>query len=200
LFRSTDGQIVGLRERKKAKTRETIQVHALDLFRRQGYGATTVEQIIEASEVSESTFYRYFTTKAAVALEDDYDPLLVEAFRAQPLGLTTLQALRAAFREVSSQLSTGDREGARERIDLMLSVPELRATMLDQFADAMRLLADVVGERTGREAVDPRVRTLAGAVVGAAVAVIFTMGEDPTADLWTLMGEALVRLEEGLDI
>ena len=72
--------------------------------------------------------------------------------------------------------------------------------MLDQFADAMRLLADVVGERTGREAVDPRVRTLAGAVVGAAVAVIFTMGEDPTADLWTLMGEALVRLEEGLDI
>lgn len=200
MFRSTDGQIVGLRERKKAKTRETIQVHALDLFRRQGYGATTVEQIIEASEVSESTFYRYFTTKAAVALEDDYDPLLVEAFRAQPLGLTTLQALRAAFREVSSQLSTGDREGARERIDLMLSVPELRATMLDQFADAMRLLADVVGERTGREAVDPRVRTLAGAVVGAAVAVIFTMGEDPTADLWTLMGEALVRLEEGLDI
>ena len=200
MFRSTDGQIVGLRERKKAKTRETIQVHALDLFRRQGYGATTVEQIIEASEVSESTFYRYFTTKAAVALEDDYDPLLVEAFRAQPLGLTTLQALRAAFREVSSQLSTGDREGARERIDLMLSVPELRATMLDQFADAMRLLADVVGERTGREAVDPRVRTLAGAVVGAAVAVIFTMGEDPTADLWTLMGEALVRLEEGRDI
>lgn len=51
---------VGLRERKKAKTKAAIQQHALRLFRQQGYQATTVEQIAEAAEVSPSTFFRYF--------------------------------------------------------------------------------------------------------------------------------------------
>jgi AcrR family transcriptional regulator len=189
----------GLRERKKAKTREAIQSHALDLFRRQGYDATTVDQIIDAADVSESTFYRYFPTKAAVALDDGYDPLLVEAFRAQPLDLTSLEAIRAAFHDVFSELTSEERLGLSERICLMLSVTELRAAMLDQFADAMQLLAEVVGERTGRGAVDPRVRSLAGAVVGGAIAVMFTVGEDPTADLATLMDEALANLESGFD-
>jgi AcrR family transcriptional regulator len=189
----------GLRERKKAKTREAIQSHALDLFRRQGYDATTVDQIIDAVDVSESTFYRYFPTKAAVALDDGYDPLLVEAFRAQPLALTTLEAIRAAFRDVFFELSPEERRGLSERIGLMLAVTELRAAMLDQFADAMHLLAEVVGDRTGRGADDPRVRGLAGAVVGGAIAVMFAVGEDPTADLATLMDEALANLESGFD-
>jgi hypothetical protein len=52
------GRIVGLRERKKAKTRAAIQEHALRLFRIQGYEATTIEQIADAAEVSPSTVFR----------------------------------------------------------------------------------------------------------------------------------------------
>src|SRR5438309_1930906 len=88
----------GLRERKKARTRAEIQRHALRLFRRQGYEATTISQIAEAAEVSESTFFRYFPTKEDVVLWDEFDPVIVDAFRSQPVALGPIPALRAAFR------------------------------------------------------------------------------------------------------
>ena len=81
---------------------------------------------------------------------------------------------------------------------LILAVPELRAAMLDQFGQALGLLASVLAERTGRSADDMAVRTLAGAVVGAAMAVMFAMLDDPGADLAALFDEAMRLLENGL--
>ncbi len=57
---------LGLRERKKLRTRETIVAVATGLFVEQGYEATTTAQIAEAAEVSSSTFFKYFPTKADV--------------------------------------------------------------------------------------------------------------------------------------
>jgi AcrR family transcriptional regulator len=195
-----DRPSVGLRERKKARTRAAIQAHALRLFRGQGYDATTVQQIIEEAEVSESTFFRYFPTKGDVVLSDDFDPLIVDAFRSQPPDLRPIQALRGAFRAVFDQLSAQEISEQQERMHLILSVPELRAVMLDQFASAMRLLAVVLAERTGRQPEDTAVLTLAGAVVGAVVAVTFAMGDDPTANFAARLDEAMAHLESGLEL
>ncbi len=195
-----DRPTVGLRERKKARTRAEIQGHALRLFHQHGYDATTVAQIIEEAEVSESTFFRYFPTKGDVVLSDDYDPLIVEAFLAQPPELSPIQALRAAFRMVFNRLSNHEMSEQSDRMHLILSVPELRGAMLDQFASAMSLLAEVVAERTGRPPDDMAVRTLAGAVVGAAMAVLFAFVDDPAGDLATLLDEAMAHLEAGLQL
>jgi AcrR family transcriptional regulator len=191
---------VGLRERKKAKTRSAIQTQALRLFREQGYDATTVQQIIAEAEVSESTFFRYFPTKGDVVLLDEFDPLIVEAFLGQPAEIGPIHALRIAFRTVFDGLSTSDASDQRERIHLILSVPELRAAMMDQFASAMRLLAEVLAERTGRGVDDMTVRTLAGAVVGAAMSVMLVMADDPKADLALMLDEAMGHLEGGLEL
>ena len=194
----SDHPPTGLRERKKARTRSAIQSHALQLFREQGYDATTVQQIIEEVEVSESTFFRYFPTKADVVLSDEFDPVIVAAFRGQPRELSVIQALRASFALAFAQMSDDDRAVQEDRMLLVLSVPELRAAMLDQFASAMGLLAEIIAERTGRSPNDVSVRTFAGAVVGAAMAAMFAIADDPSSDVAETLDQSMACLEDGL--
>ena len=186
-----------LRERKKQRTRTTIQAHALRLFRERGYDNTTVEMICEAAEVGPATFYRHFPSKPDVVLWDEFDPLIVAAFKAQPPELTALQAFRAATRAVFAQLTPTQRDDQRQRTALALSVPELRAVMLDQLADALQLLAHAIAERSGQPADSLPIRTLAGAIIGAAMAAMLALGDDPDADIATLFDQAIAQLEAG---
>jgi AcrR family transcriptional regulator len=188
----------GLRERKKERTRETIRREAMRLFREQGYEGTTVQQIIDAVEVSESTFFRYFPTKGHVVLTDDFDPIIVAAFQRQPADLTPIQALRVAFREAFGALQPEEAAEQTDRMHMMLAVPELRAAMLEQLAASMKLLDTILAERAGRSPEDLAVRTLSGAVVGAAMAAMFVMLDDPQADLSAVLDETMSHLEGGL--
>ena len=120
----------GLRERKKAKTRAAIQAQALRLFRERGYAGTTVEQIAAAAEVSQSTFFRYFRTKEDVVLHDRFDPVLIEAFHAQPEELAPAQALRAAMRAVFAELPAAELEQERLRGELSAFATATPATTL----------------------------------------------------------------------
>jgi len=65
-----------LRERKKVRTRGAIQEQAIRLFREQGYDETTVEEVAAAADVSPSTVFRYFPTKADLVIYDDLDERL----------------------------------------------------------------------------------------------------------------------------
>ncbi len=190
----------GLRERKKAKTRASIQEHALRLFREQGYQETTVEQIADAAEVSPSTFFRYFPTKEDVVMYDAFDPLLLEAFRSQPPDLTMIEAMRGAMREVFGGLPAEQMTLMRERGMLIFSVPELRAAAMDQFLDTGQYLVAMVAERVGRHPDDFAVRALAGAVIGVLVAAMLPAIQDPNADFLDLMDKGLAYLEDGLPL
>jgi AcrR family transcriptional regulator len=63
------GVQVGLRERKKARLRQQIIDTSIRLFRRHGYEATRVEDIVQILEISQPTFFRYFPSKDAVLRE-----------------------------------------------------------------------------------------------------------------------------------
>jgi AcrR family transcriptional regulator len=194
------GPKAGLRERKKARTRAEIQRQALRLFRERGYEATTVARIAEAAEVSESTFFRYFPTKEDVVLWDEFDPLIFEAFKAQPAEFDPIRALRDAIRAVLARTSPTEREQLRERVGLLLSVPPLRAALVDQIHGPMRLLALAVAERTGRRPDDPAVRTFTGAMMGVGLSAMFAAAENPDADIVSLIDEGLAQLEAGFPL
>ena len=92
----------GLRERKKRRTRASLIEAATELCLRQGYDATTVEQIAAAANVSPRTFSRYFPTKVsvvAVSLKKK-DALMAAAMEKQPVGITEYDALLGASIDV----------------------------------------------------------------------------------------------------
>jgi AcrR family transcriptional regulator len=188
----------GLRERKKAKTKAAIQAHAVRLFRAQGYDATPVEQIAEAAEVSPSTVFRYFPTKEDLVIADEYDPMLIAAFEAQPPGLSPVQVLRNALWTTFADMSSGELDVQRERVMLVLSVPALWGASLNNLNDTMRMLTDMVAAREGRTAHDPAVRTFSGAVFGVMLEVMFRWTREPDMDLPAELDRALAHLEAGL--
>jgi AcrR family transcriptional regulator len=191
---------VGLRERKKARTRAAIREHALRLFREHGYDATTVEQIAEAAEVSPSTFFRYFPTKEDVVLQDDFDVIGLQAFEAQPPEMSPFAAYRAAMVQTFMSLSPEERDRFRETMELTLTVPEVRARALDELARSVDAVAAAFARRTGRAADDLAVRNAAGAVIGVVLAATLPWAGQPAADTLARIDAALVHLEAGLPL
>jgi AcrR family transcriptional regulator len=190
----------GLRERKKARTRAAIREHALRLFREQGYYATTVEQIAEAAEVSPSTFFRYFPTKEDVVLQDDIDVLGMETFQSQPAGMSPIAAFRAAAAQMITTLTPEELDRFRETTKLTMTVPEVRARALDEFARTIEQIAAAVALRTGRSPDDFAVRNLAGAVVGVIMSATMPWEEMPTTDMFERIDTALANLEAGFPL
>ena len=191
----------GLRERKKQKTRWSIQEHALRLFQEQGYEQTTVDQIAAAAEVSPSTFFRYFKAKEDVVTEDEYDPLLLGLLAEQPPDRPILSALRHVVTDVLGQIGPDESARLYQRTKLQLSVPALRARMMDGFAGNLDMLAVGIAERVGRSADDPRVRVFVGALVGAMLVAIIGWAEaGGKSSLGEALDEALAYLEDGLPL
>lgn len=190
----------GLRAKKKAKTRSAIQRQALRLFATQGYESTTVEQIAEAAEVSPSTVFRYFPTKEKLVVSDGYAPEVVEAFRAQPAGLSPLQAVRAAIRMAFEGMSGEEVAERRQLQELVLTVPELWAASLDNIKQTQRMLAELVAEQSGRAPDDAEVRSFTGAVFGVLLEVWLRWADDPDLDALEALDRGLAHLEAGLPL
>ena len=188
-------QSVGLRERKKARTRAAIQDAALRLYLEQGYDATTVEQIADAAEVSPSTFFRYFPTKAETALYDRLDPVFLQSFVEQPADLSPTAALRAAMWDVLSRLAPEESELEQARWRLVAGVPELRAALAERIAPLGQMVAEALGKRIGRRPDDLTVRVWTGAVVGGLMAAVFAALQDG-GDVMEYVDRSISQLEE----
>ncbi|GAA4997668.1 TetR/AcrR family transcriptional regulator [Kitasatospora paranensis] len=170
-------RVLGLRERKKQRTRDALVDAAHRLFLTQGYGRTTVDEIAASVDVSQRTFFRYFANKEEVALAvmSDAEDYFIDCLRRRPADENPLQAMRAAITEAWLELGQDDQSGpagvtaALELFELLETTPTLLAAHLRRTTEQEGVVAGVLAEREGLDAaVDLRPRLLA-AVFGAVV-------------------------------
>lgn len=83
----------GKREETKANNRQAILDAARRVFAELGYGATTVRDIIRATDLASGTFYNYFKSKEEVfqALQDDTALRVRPRLRAERIRAATFE-------------------------------------------------------------------------------------------------------------
>jgi AcrR family transcriptional regulator len=188
----------GLRERKKAHTRQVIQEQAMRLFLDKGYPATTVQEIATAAGVSHMTFFRYFPSKEDVVLADDYDPLIVELLRKRPASEPDVEKLRRALLAGLTVLSSADRQALLDRTRLVLRTPALRARLWENQLQTEELLVRALtSEGEGADGLARRV-LVAGCLAAVTTALLVWVEHDGEPDLPALVEEAFVALRAGV--
>ncbi|GAA3932585.1 TetR/AcrR family transcriptional regulator [Actinoplanes auranticolor] len=146
---STTTAEVGLRERKKAATRQALHEAAVRLAIAHGADKITVEAVADEAGVSRRTFSNYFASKEEALLYGDHQRItvLVGMVAARPAGEGPWQALTEAARQFYRQV--GERDPAWVAQTRMLrSRPALLAQQLNTFAAVERELAAAVAART----------------------------------------------------
>ena len=123
----------GLTERNKERTRREIAEAAGQLFIQRGYGATTVQDIAEAADVSPRTFFRYFPCKedvitviASTTMNDVLDHLA-----GHDAGESLGSVLRATFAAALLPV-VDDPDAARAFQHMLRDTPALRGRWLEE--------------------------------------------------------------------
>jgi AcrR family transcriptional regulator len=168
----------GLRSRKKAKTRMMIEDAALKLFAEQGYEATTVEQIAAEVEISTTTFFRYFPSKADVVLchQDANMPLLREAILQFPAGESDLSAVQHAINAV--WVPNADPVHSHRAGLAVATSASLRGLYNDMSRNWLEGIAEALAERRGLSEPDDQATITARVAVGVFNEAVRAWGND----------------------
>lgn len=169
--------------RRPSTTRASIVDVALDLFARQGYEATSVDQIAEAAHISRRTLFRYFPGKAAIAWGefDEQIELMLEYLTGVPDQTPLRDALADALIEFNT-FPASQTEVHRLRMRLLLGVDELQAHSTLVYADWRRAVAGFIAGRRGESPDDLVPSATAHAALGIALSAYRLWVAEPGAD------------------
>jgi mycofactocin system transcriptional regulator len=181
--------------RRRITSRAELEQVAFDLFDRQGFEHTTVDDIASAAGIGRRTFFRYFASKNEVPW-GDFDAELARMRRrlaATPPQAPLMDAIRQAIVDFN-QLPAEQRPAHRRRMTFILGVPALQAHSTLRFAAWRQVIADFAAQRTGEPPDALLPRTIAHAMLGVAVAAYEQWLASPGDDLCELLDSAVRAL------
>jgi AcrR family transcriptional regulator len=192
---------LGIRERKKQRTRQALRQAALELFQERGFEATTIADITAAADVAPRTFFSYFPTKEDVVLDEGpqrFDQLLQQTLRQRPHGEPLLAAFRRAALQIAADMQTqSDQQQALARI--VGSTPAIQARIRERMGQWEEQLAAMIAQERNAPPDDLDAHVVAAALVGVLRSVQrVAVAAEMQLDLPALMDHAFDLLESGL--
>lgn len=192
----------GLRERKKAQTRQTISDVATRLFMERGFDAVTLAEVADAAGVSVKTIFNYFGSKEDLYLDRDAElrAHLLSAVVDRPPGVTITEALGDLLAEHripdgcgwDSLYDPGARAGFRRFLEVWHESPALQARLLVWGRRLQDDLREALAAETGRPAGDEAIRAMAAMLAAAVQLRHATLAE------WVLAGHPPEDVERGV--
>ncbi len=178
--------------RRRITSRAELEHVAFELFERQGYEGTTVDDIASAAGIGRRTFFRYFASKTDVPWGDFAAELdrMRAWLAAGPAQTPLMEAIRLAIVDFNS-VPPEDEVWHRRRMRLILDVPVLLAHSMLRFAEWRQVIADYVARRTGEPSCALLPQTIAYASLGVAIAAYEQWLRTADSDLTTLLDAAL---------
>jgi AcrR family transcriptional regulator len=145
-------QPTGLRERKKAQTRQLIAETARRLFAERSFDRVTVAEVARAADVAEQTVYNYFPTKEDLVYWrlESFEQELLAAIRERAPGVSLLDAFWLWMQQQRGLLHE---EPVSEELAAMARVisesAALRAREQQVFERYTESLADLLASEAG---------------------------------------------------
>jgi AcrR family transcriptional regulator len=165
---------LGLRERKRQRTREALISAAMRLFAEKGYEQTTVAEIAAMAEVSTKTFFNHFASKDEVlfphlsARIEDAVGIIEQHKPTENIGDVLTRAMEHMLADaVKDELDGGL---ASVRLPMIISVPSVQAATLHRYFQAEARLAEALHHAYPDILDAPAAGAVIGSLMGAALA------------------------------
>src|SRR5216683_27081 len=163
---------LGLRERKKLRTRQLIAETAQRMFVERGFDAVPVAAVARAAEVSEATVFNYFPTKEDLVYQgmEAFETELLAAVRDRPAGEPFVAAFARFVLQPRGFLAAEDENAARylTAVSRMIAAsPALLSRERQILARYTATLAALIAEDTAAGPDDLRPWVLAHTLIGA---------------------------------
>ena len=169
---------MGLRERKRAKTRKAISDIATRLFLERGYHSVTTAEIAQLAEVSVTTLFNYFPTKEALVFDEDQamEEALVHAVVSRSPGTPILEAVRAFILKSPVFRSEHEKPFA-DFSNLIRSTPELAGYARQMWLRYETTLAQTIEQSANEKSAERRMSKLQAEALAHYVLEAVTMAQ-----------------------